>query len=210
MTDQTRPVRRRLAAAAALACAALLFALDLAAAPQVGQPAPPFSGQDTAGKTWDLTGLKGKKLILEWTNDGCPYVQKHYESGNMQALQREATAAGFVWLSVVSSAPGKQGHVTAAQADALTKARKAAPTAVILDPSGTMGRAYAAKTTPHLFVIDQTGTLVYMGAIDDRPTTDPADIPGSKNYVRQAMADLAAGRAVAEPVTRPYGCSVKY
>ena len=214
MTDQTRPVRRRLAAAAALACAALLFALDLAAAPAaspaVGQPAPPFSGQDTAGKTWDLAALKGKNVILEWTNDGCPYVQKHYESGNMQALQREAAAAGFVWLSVISSAPGKQGHVSAAEADALTKGRKAAPTAVILDPSGTIGRAYAAKTTPHMYVIDKTGTLVYMGAIDDRPTTDPGDISGSKNYVRQAMADLGAGRAVAEPVTRPYGCSVKY
>jgi peroxiredoxin len=210
MTDQTRPVRRRLAAVAALACAALLFALDLAAAPQIGQPAPDFSVRDTTGKTWDPAALKGKNVILEWTNDGCPYVQKHYESSNMQALQRDATAAGFVWLSVISSAPGKQGNVSAAQADTLTKERKAAPTAVILDPSGTIGRAFAAKTTPHMFVIDKTGTLVYMGAIDDRPSSDPGDIPGSKNYIRQAMADLAAERAVAESVTRPYGCSVKY
>ena len=179
-------------------------------APQVGQPAPPFAIADTAGKTWNLADLKGKTVILEWTNDGCPYVRKHYGGGNMQALQREATAAGKVWLTVISSAPGNQGHVTAAAADQLTAERKAAPSAVLLDPTGTMGRAYGAKTTPHLFVIDPAGTLVYMGAIDDRPSSDPADIPGARNYVRAALADLDAGRPLADAVTRPYGCSVKY
>ncbi|WP_295446141.1 thioredoxin family protein [uncultured Thiodictyon sp.] len=181
-----------------------------AAAPQVGQPAPPFTVADTGGKTWSLAELKGKKVILEWTNDGCPYVRKHYGSGNMQTLQREATAAGYVWLTVISSAPGNQGYVSPTEADRLTAERKAAPTAVLLDPQGTLGRAYGAKTTPHLYVIDAAGTLVYMGGIDDRATTDPADIPGARNYVRQAIADLDAGRPLTAPVTRPYGCSVKY
>jgi hypothetical protein len=128
----------------------------------------------------------------------------------MQSLQTEAAAAGYVWLSVISSAPGKQGHVSPAEADALTEERGAAPTAVLLDPQGVMGRAYWAQTTPHMYVIDGSGTLVYMGGIDDRPTSDPADLEGATNYVRLALADLAAGRPVGNPVTRPYGCSVKY
>jgi len=165
---------------------------------------------DTAGKTWSLAELKGKRVILEWTNDQCPYVVKHYGAGNMQALQMEATSAGYIWLSVISSAPGKQGHVSAAEADALTSSRGAAPTAVVLDSQGVLGRAYEAKTTPHLFIIDEAGTLVYQGGMDDKPTTDPADIPGANNYVRMAMAELAAGKPIANPVTRPYGCSVKF
>ena len=180
------------------------------AAPEVGQPAPAFSGTDTKGKTWSLADLKGQPVILEWTNHDCPYVKKHYGAGNMQALQREAADAGYVWLSVISSAPGKQGHVSPAQADELTESRSAAPRAVLLDEGGEIGRAYEAKTTPHMFVIDADGILVYMGGIDDRPTTDPADIDGADNYVRMAMADLAAGTPVRSPVTRPYGCSVKY
>lgn len=223
MTDRFRirsasPSHRTLGPLTALALAALgmSIAWGLAwggasvASPQVGQPAPAFSATDTAGKTWTLEGLQGKKVILEWTNDGCPFVRKHYESGNMQALQREAAGAGYVWLTVISSAPGTQGHATPAEADALTKGRDAAPAAVLLDPRGTMGRAYGAKVTPHMYVIDQSGTLVYMGGIDDRPTTDPADVPGARSFVRLAMADLDAGRPVAEPLTRPYGCSVKY
>jgi len=211
MTDHHRSVfKARPLAAFALAALGVLFAWTAAAGPQVGEPAPPFAVADTAGKTWNLADLKGRKVILEWTNDGCPYVRKHYGSGNMQALQREAAAAGYVWLSVISSAPGSQGHVTPAQADALTAEHKAAPAAVLLDPAGTMGRAYGAKTTPHLFVIDPAGILVYMGGIDDRATSDPADIPGARNYVRLAMADLDAGRPLAHPVTKPYGCSVKY
>ena len=180
------------------------------AAPEVGQPAPAFSGTDTKGKTWSLADLKGQPVILEWTNHDCPYVKKHYGAGNMQALQREAADAGYVWLSVISSAPGKQGHVSPTQADELTESRSAAPRAVLLDEGGEIGRAYEAKTTPHMFVIDADGILVYMGGIDDRPTTDPADIDGADNYVRMAMADLAAGTPVRSPVTRPYGCSVKY
>ena len=189
----------------------LVATLGLAqAAPKIGYPAPAFSAVDTTGKTWSLAELKGKKVILEWTNDQCPYVIKHYGSGNMQALQKEATAAGYIWLSVISSAPGKQGHVSAAEADALTTSRGAAPTAVLIDSQAVLGRAYEAKTTPHLFIIDEVGTLVYRGGIDDKPTTDPADIAGANNYVRQAMAELASGKPIANPVTRPYGCSVKF
>ena len=189
----------------------LVATLGLAqAAPKIGYPAPAFSAVDTTGKTWSLAELKGKKVILEWTNDQCPYVIKHYGSSNMQALQKEATGAGYIWLSVISSAPGKQGHVSAAEADALTTSRGAAPTAVLIDSQGVLGRAYEAKTTPHLFIIDEAGTLVYQGGIDDKPTTDPADIAGANNYVRQAMAELASGKPIANPVTRPYGCSVKF
>ncbi|MFB1486218.1 MULTISPECIES: redoxin domain-containing protein [unclassified Thiocapsa] len=194
----------------AVALAATLGFGVAVAAPKVGAPAPDFSVVDSAGETWGLGGLAGKKVVLEWTNHDCPYVVKHYASGNMQALQKEATDAGYVWLSVISSASGKQGHVSAAKADDLTDDRGAAPTAVLLDTSGAMGRAYDAKTTPHMYVIDPEGILVFMGGIDDKPTTDQADIEGARNYVRLAMADLAAGNPVATPVTRPYGCSVKY
>lgn len=186
------------------------LAVPASAAPEVGQPAPAFSGTDTDGKVWSLDELQGEPVILEWTNHDCPYVQKHYGAGNMQALQREATADGYLWLSVISSAPGKQGHVSAGKADELTASRDAAPTAVLLDESGAIGRAYGAQTTPHMFIIDDAGTLVYMGGIDNRPTSDPADIEGAENYVRMALADLAAGEPVQRPVTRPYGCSVKY
>lgn len=192
-------------------CLALAFATQPAAAkPEVRQPAPAFSVTNTTGKTWSLKDLSGQGMILEWTNHDCPYVQKHYGSGNMQALQQEARGAGYVWLSVISSAPGKQGHVSRAQADHLTRDRGASPTAVLLDEDGTMGRAYGAQTTPHLYVIDGSGTLVYMGGIDDRATTDPADVAGATNYVRLALADLAGGKSVAKAATRPYGCSVKY
>jgi len=180
------------------------------ATPEVDAPAPAFTGVDTAGKTWALEDLAGQPVILEWTNHDCPYVKKHYGAGNMQTLQREATDAGYVWLSVISSAPGTQGHVSAAEADALTAERDAAPTAVILDTDGSIGRAYRARTTPHMYLIDETGTLVYMGGIDDRATTDPADIPAATNYVRLAMSELEAGQPISRPVTRPYGCSVKY
>ena len=196
-------------ATAAALCVAL-FTGTAAAAPEVGKAAPAFSGTDTTGKTWALADLRGTPVILEWTNHDCPYVVKHYESGNMQALQQEATEAGYTWLSVISSAPGKQGHVSAEQADGLTASRNAAPTAVLLDPKGDIGKAYGARTTPHMFIIDAQGTLVYMGGIDDKPTTNIADVEGAENYVRLAMADLAAGESVGKAVTRPYGCSVKY
>jgi len=197
----------------AIATAALGIALmtgTAAAAPAVGKAAPAFTGTDTTGKTWALADLAGTPVILEWTNHDCPYVVKHYQSGNMQALQSEAADAGYTWLSVISSAPGKQGHVSAEQADQLTASRNAAPTAVLLDPQGDIGKAYGARTTPHMFIIDAQGTLVYMGGIDDKPTTSLADVEGAENYVRLAMADLAAGEPVDKPITRPYGCSVKY
>jgi peroxiredoxin len=189
---------------------AMLFAGVAAAAPEVGKPAPAFSGTDSAGKTWSLEALQGSPVILEWTNDHCPYVVKHYETGNMQALQKEATDAGYVWLSVISSASGKQGYVTGEEADALTASRDAAPSAVLLDSDGSIGKAFGARTTPHMFIVDETGTLVYMGGIDDKPTTDKADVAGAENYVRLAMADRADGKPVQQAVTRPYGCSIKY
>lgn len=201
---------KHLRALATLGLAALLATGPAAAAPKVGQPAPTFTGTDTTGKTWTLSDLKGQPVILEWTNHHCPFVQKHYSGGNMQALQREATGAGYVWLSVISSAPGKQGHLAAAEADEQTRTRNAAPTAVLLDEGGTIGQAYAARTTPHMYIIDADGTLVYMGGIDDRPSANPADIEGATNYVRAAMADLAAGGPVKQATTKPYGCGVKY
>jgi peroxiredoxin len=200
--------KSRILAAAALG--ALVSAGVARAAPEIGQPAPPFTATDSSGKEWSLASLKGSPVILEWTNHDCPYVVKHYGSGNMQALQREATDAGYVWLSVISSAPGKQGHVSPTQADELTASRDAAPSAVLLDSDGAVGTAYGARTTPHMFLIDEEGALVYMGGIDDKPTTDQADIPGAANYVRLAMADRAAGKPVQMAVSRPYGCSVKY
>lgn len=180
------------------------------AAPSVNAPAPAFTGTDSEGRTHNLADYNGQVVILEWTNHQCPYVQKHYGTGNMQALQREAADAGHVWLSVISSAPGLQGHVEPARANALTAERNAAPSAVILDPSGEIGRLYDARTTPHMYVINPAGTLVYMGGIDDRPTARWSDVEGATNHVRLALADLEAGRPVGTPVTRPYGCSVKY
>jgi peroxiredoxin len=176
----------------------------------VGQPAPPFSETDTTGGVWTLAGLRGKLVVLEWFNPDCPFVRKHYDSGNMQQLQRTATGQGVVWLSVNSSAPGKQGHLTPEQAEAFIAQRQAAPTAVLLDPAGQLGRRYGAKTTPHLFVINPEGVLVYAGAVDSVPSPDPADIPGAVNYVRQALDETLAGRSLTISQTKPYGCSVKY
>ena len=180
------------------------------ATPQVGAPAPDFAGTDSHGGTHNLAAYRGRLVILEWTNHDCPYVEKHYGTGNMQALQTDATGDGHVWLSVISSAPGRQGHVDPVQANELTETRGAAPTAVLLDPDGTIGRLYDARTTPHMYIIDPAGTLVYMGGIDDRATARWSDVDGATNYVRLALADLAAGHTVANPVTRAYGCSVKY
>jgi peroxiredoxin len=187
-----------------------LSAAAAVAAPTIGEPAPAFSAVDTTGKTRALSEFKGKIVVLEWTNDGCPYVKKHYGAGNMQKLQQDAAAGGVVWLSIISSAPGKQGFVDAAGANQLTSSRGATPSAVLLDPKGDVGRAYEAQTTPHMFVIDKAGTLRYMGAIDDQPTTEAASIPKARNYVREALAAVAAGGKVAEVATDPYGCSVKY
>lgn len=194
-----------------LAAAATLLASGAAhAAPAVGQPAPGFTATDADGRARSLSEFKGKTVVLEWTNNGCPYVKRHYSAGTMQDTQRKATAQGAVWLTVASSPEGQQGHVTAAQAKAWTAQTKAAPSAVLLDSRGQVARAYAAKTTPHMFVIDAKGRVAYMGAIDDRPTSKADEAKGATNYVLAALADVRAGRAVAQPVTRPYGCSVKY
>ena len=180
------------------------------AAPKVGVAAPAFSAVATNGQAVSLADQRGKLVVLEWTNHDCPYVVKHYSTGNMQALQKEATGQGVAWLTIISSAPGTQGHVSAGQADELTSTRKASPTAVLLDPSGVVGKAYGATNTPHMYVIDKAGTLMYAGAIDDRPTTRRADVQGAQNYVREALQAVTAGQPVKTPVTRAYGCTVKY
>lgn len=188
----------------------VLYACGSGAALRVGEPAPRFEGVDTGGNVHRLADYRGKTVVLEWTNHDCPYVRKHYGAGNMQAQQREAAAQGVVWLSIISSAPGKQGHVSPEAAEELTRKRKAAPLAVILDSEGRIGRAYHARTTPHMFIIDATGVLVYMGGMDSISTASPDDIPQATQYVRAALQELAAGKPVSTPVTRPYGCSVKY
>jgi peroxiredoxin len=202
----------RLARIASLVTAAALIACGnvAAAAPVLGQPAPDFTLTGADGKTYALSSFKGKYVILEWTNHDCPFVRKHYESGNMQSQQKELTGKGAVWLSIVSSAPGKQGHVDAAKATELTKSRGAAPTAVLLDPSGDVGRKYDAKTTPHMFVVAPDGKLVYMGGIDSIATADQDDIAKATPYVKVALSEAMSGKPVTNASTRPYGCSVKY
>jgi AhpC/TSA family len=156
-----------------------------------------------------LSQYRGKFVVLEWANQDCPYDGKHYRSGNMESLQRQWTAKGVVWFSVISSSQGQQGYVTPAEENSYLKTMHAAPTAAILDPSGTVARLYEAKTTPHIFVIDPTGKLVYQGAIDDKPTPDQADLKGARNYLNEALNAAMAGKPVPTEVTRPYGCSVK-
>jgi len=202
---------RNLAFLALLSAATAAVALPAIAAPKIGEPAPQFELTDTAGNTHALSDFKGRKVVLEWTNHDCPFVQKHYSSGNMQDQQQLATGKhDAVWLTIISSKPGAQGHVSPERADELTRSRNAAPTAVLIDESGDVGRAYAAQVTPHMYIIDQSGALVYMGGIDSNPSADPADIPSSTQYVVAALQALQAGRAVADPVTRPYGCTIKY
>lgn len=197
--------------AAALGTAlALAFAGSLHAAATVGQPAPAFTLTDTKGTAHSLADFAGKTVVLEWFNHECPFVKKHYGAGNMQRQQAAATGKGVVWLTINSSAAGKQGHVNAEQANAILGEWKASPTAFLLDHDGTVGQAYGAKTTPHMYVIDGTGVLRYNGAIDSNPSADPADIPGATQHVEAALGDLAANRAVARGTTQPYGCSVKY
>jgi peroxiredoxin len=180
------------------------------AAAVVGQPAPAFTASDSDGKSRSLEEFKGKLVVLEWWNPGCPFVGKHYGSGNMQKLQREWTAKGVVWLTVDSSAPGQQGYLAPAEAKATMKQKGGAPTALLLDPDGATGKAFGAKTTPHMFVIDRNGTLVYAGGIDDTPSTDQADVATAHNYVAAALSELSAGRPVAVKTSQPYGCGVKY
>jgi len=180
------------------------------AAAKVGAPAPAFTAGATTGKGVSLADYRGRIVVLEWTNHDCPYVRKHYDTGNMQTLQKDATEQGVTWLTIISSSPGTQGHVSPSQADELTVKRNASPSAVLLDPTGVVGRMYGATNTPHMYVVDPAGMLVYAGAIDDRPTTRRADVPGAQNYVRTALQSVAAGQPVKTPVTRAYGCTVKY
>lgn len=175
-----------------------------------GNPARDFLLRDTDGNVIKLSQFKGKTVVIEWNNPGCPFVQKHYKSGNMQGTQAAAKAQGVVWLTINSGAPGKQGHMTGAQAATFVKDQKAQPTEYLLDPQGVVGKAYGAKTTPQIFIVNPTGTIVYQGAIDDKPTANPADIAGARNHVKAALGELKAGKPVSVAETKPYGCSVKY
>src|SRR5216684_8050806 len=192
------------------AAVALMPAMSFAASPDLGKAAPLFTAVDSNGKTWSLADLKGKVVILETTNHDCPYVRKHYTARNMQTQQREAAAKGVVWLTSASSATGQEGYVTAAQANELTRSRDAAPAAVLLDPQSKIARAYGATVTPHMYIIDTTGTLVYKGGIDSIPSADIADIAKAKQYVRVGLDEVLAGKPVSDSSTRPYGCSLKY
>lgn len=195
--------------------AILCAAVALAAAPAVAQPvlaapAPAFHTKDAAGHTRSLADFKGRVVVLEWTSDACPYSHKHYDSGAMQRLQAEARAQGVAWLTVISDSPESAGYMTPAQARRWEARVRSHATDVLLDPDDRLARAYEAKTTPHMFIVDRTGRLVYMGGIDDRPYVDPKSLEGATNYVAEALAELKVGRPISHPVTRPYGCSVKY
>jgi AhpC/TSA family len=177
---------------------------------RVGAPAPAFTLPDTNGRARSLADFRDNTVVLEWTNHECPYVGKHYRGNNMQALQKRWTGQGVVWLSVISSAPGRQGHVSPQQANKLTADRGAAPTAVLLDPTGKVGRAYGARATPHMYVINGQGALVYMGGIDDKPTARLEDLKGARNFVDAALNEISQGKPVSVTVSRAYGCSIKY
>lgn len=180
------------------------------ATPIVGEMAPDFKGMDTNGVQHELSDFKGQTVVLEWTNHDCPYVKKHYDSGNMQAIQKSAVDDGVVWLSIASSASGKQGQLDNATANAVMKEVGSNATARIQDPSGTIGKLYDAKTTPHMFVINPEGTLVYAGAIDSDSSFKPDGIKNATNYVSDALNSLKAGEAIEVSSTQSYGCSVKY
>jgi peroxiredoxin len=199
----------RLSACTALA-AALLSVFAFGQDVRLGAPAPAFTATDSHGQSESLAQFRGKFVVLEWHNQGCPYTKKHYVSGNMQALQKEWTGKGVVWFTVISSARGQQGYVTPDEENAYVAQMHAAPTAVLMDADGKLGRLYSAKTTPQMIVIDPTGKLIYDGAIDDRPTPDPGDIRGARNYVSDALSEAMAGKPVQTAFTRPYGCGVKY
>jgi hypothetical protein len=193
-----------------------LIALLLCAVPpvlsagKVGEAAPEFTGTASNGKTFRLSDYRGKFVVLEWHNNGCPFVGKQYNSGNMQRLQKQWTGQGVAWFTILSSAPGRQGYVTAMEENDYLAKMQAAPTAALLDPSGAIGHLYDAKTSPQMIVISPQGTVIYDGAIDNKPTTDLNDVPGATNYVNLALEQAMAGKPVETPATRPYGCSVKY
>jgi peroxiredoxin len=194
----------------------LLSALMLAAVPAfaatavVGQPAPAFSVTDVNGKAVSLADFKGKTVVLEWVNPGCPYVRKHYDSANMQGTQKGATDKSVVWLAVNSTAQDHGDYKKPADMAAWMQQQNAAATHTLMDSDGKIGKAYGARTTPHMYIVDAKGTLAYAGGIDDKPSSNPADVKTAKNYVNAALGDLQAGKPVAQATTRPYGCSVKY
>lgn len=193
-----------------IALPALLLAAAAQAAPAVGQAAPEFTLQDAAGKAVKLSDFRGKHVVLEWTNPGCPYVRKHYDSGNMAATQRDATAKGVVWLSINSTEKSSYDYMEPAKLVAWQKERRMQPTATLMDEEGGTGKAYGARTTPHMYIVDPQGRLVYAGGIDSVPSSNPADIQRAVNYVKQAVAEASAGKPISNAVTRPYGCSIKY
>jgi len=189
---------------------AMSLSMNAAWAAKVGSPAPDFTGTSTKGEKISLADYKGKFVVLEWHNKDCPYVRAHYDSGNMQKLQKEFMEKGVAWLVINSSAKGKQGFVDAKGAEEQMKKDGSTPTAYILDENGTIGKLYGAQTTPHMFIIDPKGTLIYNGAIDDKVTTEKDEVAKSNNYVVAALNEAMAGKAVSKPTSRPYGCTVKY
>jgi peroxiredoxin len=201
-------MKHMLAPFAALALVAA--AAPALAAPVVGRPAPNFKLADSSGKPVTLSDFRGKTVVLEWNNPGCPFVQKHYDSGNMQKAQAAAARDGVVWLTINSGAPGKQGHMSGAEAKAFVTKAGARPTAYLLDPRGVVGKVYEAKTTPHMYIVNNAGTLVYAGGIDDKPTKNAGDIKGARNHVLAALTELKTGKSVSVAKSRPYGCAVKY
>jgi peroxiredoxin len=192
------------------AALALGVSLSVSASIKVDAPAPDFTLMNTQGETVSLSDYQGKYVVLEWTNHECPYVVKHYNSDNMQGLQRKYAEQDVVWLSIISSAEGKQGYVTAEQADELTASRNAAPKHVLFDTSGEVGKKYSAKTTPHMYIIDPAGQLRYAGGIDSIKSANPADIPKAENFVDVGLSALLAGNDIEMKLTPPYGCSIKY
>ena len=200
----------RLVASTLVFGAALCSAGASLAQAAVGQAAPAFSATDTAGKSVSLADFKGKYVVLEWTNPGCPFVQKHYDSGNMQSTQKDAISKGAVWLSVNTTAKDASDYMAPAALQGWMKSKNGAPTATLMDADGKVGRAYAARTTPHMYIVDPQGRLIYAGAIDSKPTANPADIKTATNYVTAALGEALAGKPVSRATTQAYGCSVKY
>lgn len=212
-------IARRALLSAGIAGAGSLLMLGMVCTPgsadptaqaRIGAAAPAFTLKDSNEKTVSLADFKGKTVVLEWTNHDCPYVRKHYGGNAMQTLQKKWTAQGVVWLTLISSEPGSQGFVAPLEANKLTTDRGAAPTAVLFDPKGEVGRAYGAQVTPHMYVITPTGTVAYMGGIDDKPTTRLEDLKTAHNYVDAALTEVLAGKPVTATTARPYGCTIKY
>ena len=188
----------------------MAFSVGATFAASVGQPAPAFSAVDTSGKTVSLADFKGKTVVLEWVNPGCPFVQKHYSSANMQGTQKEAAAKGVVWLAVNSTSTDAGDYKTPAAMAQWMQAQRASATATLMDSDGKVGRAFGARTTPHMFVVDPAGKLIYAGGIDSKASANPADIAGATNYIKAGLTETLAGKPISAATTQPYGCSIKY